>query len=589
MDEQAGQLLRLQQHLQEVQNDPSTPLDEKVLDTAIYALIPTLTSQDTQALILQIYQLLPNLQQDPTPVVRLLSRLLEPIPLAHILSLEPPPDLISGLQVASPVFNNLILSLLEKADQNSARTLASAHPHLFIALVELWLGTQDEGVADKAGKVLVQLLKIDLPTSGTIGLDGPVWKRVFRDKDVYERIFAITDSNTGRDTSLNRSRKTIAQARLLDWLPVVGALDWTAISQTYLPEIEASFGLPSGQQSLLDYAMSYMVDYKRDVLMHRTLIAAYEALLNINPSNSLLRSPALEFLTKNGSHKRTLNYYTTPDDPSHEPLDLSFLYGPAAMYTARWAETYPQDLEAPRNAELKNKILKKIKAAVSVPAARWAHAHSPSEDLHVLSSLSPSTLLALGSNNPVLSIPSRAANTDALNCLATIFHGPIQEPLTFPTPQTPKPNEANEIKAAAALYNQYLTHNARLWTDVVTHADTVALKEQALAAIALVKSILTARWDGIAAIMSGPAKVSVVPWLLSPPQTFSNLVGGHGDAENAAYKIATAKFDTLGAFEKKVKGVQEYADVARVAAERVKEGPWGRSGEVGARIGVLEL
>jgi hypothetical protein len=443
-------------------------------------------------------------------------------------------------------------------------------------------------VADNASKVLIRLLRIDMPDSGTVGLDGPVWKRVFRDKDVYERIFAITDSNTGRDTSLSRNRKTIAQARLLDWLPAVGELDWSSISQSYHPEIETSFGLPEGQRSLLDYAASHMVDYKRDVLMHRTLMSFYEALLKINPDNSLLRSPALEYLAKNGLHRRTLAYYTTPDDPSHDQLDISFLHGPAAMYTARWTETYPQDLEQPRNTELKYMILKKINGAVSVPAARWAHAHSPSEDLHVLSSLPRTTLVSLGPNNPVLSIPSRAANTDALNCLATVFHGPIDEGLTIPA-QAPRPNEAEELKAAQTLYNQYLTHNARLWSDAVTHADTIALKEQALAAINLIKAVLTARWGGIDAIMEGAAKVSVVPWLLGPPKTFSNLVGGHGDAENAAYMIATAKFDALKRLWGGAKEVERYADIARVAGERAREGPWGKGQDVGGRIATMEL
>lgn len=586
MDEQTVQLQNLRLHLQNVQDDPSTAFDEKLLDTAIYALIPTLTPQDIQSLVLQIYQLLPTLQQDPSPVVRLLHRLLEPIPLTAILSLEPPVDFVSGLQVATTPFNNLTLSLLEKADGNAARTLASAHPQLFTALVELWLSTQDEGVADKAGKVLIHLLRVDLPDAG--GLDGSVWKRVFGDKDVYERLFAITDMKTGRNTSLNKSRKTIAQARLLDWLPEVGKLNWSAISQSYHPEIETAYKLSDGRQSLLDYAISYMVDYKSDVLMHRTVMAAYEHLLKINPTNSLRESPALSFLQDSGLHKRTLNYYINPDDPQHDPLDVSFLYAPAAMYTARWTETYPEDFEASNNADLKTKTLKKIHAAVNVPVGRWAHSHSPTEDLHVLASLPRTTLVSLGSNNPVLSLPSRAANTDALNCLASIFHGPLAEPSTFPA-SVPKPNEVDEIKAAKTIYQQYLMSNDRVWSDVVTHADTIALAPQALAAINLIRAVLTARWDGVRAIMDAPAMASVVPWLMSPPKTFSNLVGGRGDAESSAYKIATAKFDLLRKFVEELKDAGGYADIARVAEDRVKEGVMGRGQDVGGRIATLEL
>jgi hypothetical protein len=589
MDEQAGQLDRLRQHLQQVQQDPSVALDEKLLDTAIYALVPTITPQDAQTLVLQIYQLLPSLQQDPTPVVRLLARLLEPVPLSAILSLEPPVDFIAGLQVATTPFNNLTLSLLEKADGNSARTLASAYPQLFISLVELWLSTQDEGVADKAGKALLHLLKIDLPDAGTVGLNGPVWKRIFRDKDVYERIFAITDTNTDRHTSLNKSRKTIAQARLLGWLPEVGKLDWLAISQSYHPKIESAFGLPEDQQSLLHYAMAYMVDYKRDVLMHRTLMSSYTSFLQINPENSLLVSPALDFLARTGLHKRTLDYYINPDNPSHDPLDVSFLYTPAAMYTARWVEIYPQALRE----NLQTAVLRKIEKAVNVPAARWAHSHSPSEDLHVLSSLPRSLLVSLGSANPALAIPSRAANTDALNCLATLFHGPLASEITFPNPTPPKANEEEEIKAAQALYNQYLAHNPRLWTDITQHADTIALAPQSLASISLMKAVLTAQWPGLEALMSddSPAKATVVPWLLAPPKTFSNLVGGRGDAEGAAYKVAVAKFECLKVFERGLResGTAEWAVVATMATDRVREGVFGKGAEVGGRIGVLEL
>lgn len=608
MDERGEQLRQLQKHLQEVRDAPSTTLNEKLLDTAIYALLPTLAPQDAQNLVLQAFQLLPTLQQNPEPLARLLTRLLDPVPLSNLLSLEAPVDFVAGLQVAADnSINRLTLAQLEKADANSAQSLASAHPQLFVALVELWLCIDDEGLADKAAHVLLHLLKVDLPDSSTVGLDGPVWKRVFRDKDVYERIFAITDNKTGRDTTLGKSAKTIAQSRLLDWLPAVGALDWTSISQSYHSEIEALYGLPKDQQSLLNYVASYMVDYRSDVLMHRTLIAFYEALLKINPGSSLLRSPSLDFLSQTGLHKRTLKYYTSPEDPAHDPLDASFLYSPAAFYTARWAETYPQDLEDARNADNKNKILTKTSAALNVSAARWAQGYSPTEDLHVLSSLPRSTLLSTGSAGPVLAIPSRAANRDALHCLATIFHGPIEGPLTFPNPtdrsstqpgRASKPNDADELKAAQSLYNQYLSQNPRFWSDITTHADTIALKEPALAAILLIKAVLTARWGGLSAILddtaggssSNPAKVAIVPWLLSPPKTFSNLVGGHGDAENAAYEIAMAKFDVLKRLAKDAGQVGgRYTDIAAVAGEKVKEGPWGRGQEVGGRIATLEL
>jgi hypothetical protein len=325
-------LARVQAHLKQVEESPETVLDEKLLDTAGYTLVPLIDPSNRLQLVLGTYQLLPTLQQDPTPVVRLLTKLLDPVPLADILSLQRPVDFVAGLDVAARPFNTLTLSLLGKADANLARRLAATQRPLFIALVRLWLATPDEGVADTASKVLTSLLKVDRRDSDTPGWDGPVWKRIFRDKDVYEQFFAMTDLKTGKDVSLNKNQKTIAQARLMDWLPTVGSMDWSSLSQSYHPEIESSYGLPAGKQSLLDYSASYMVDYKGDVLMHRSLIDFFSNLLQVESSGA-----SLNFLVGRGIHSRTIAYYVEPDHPSHDPIVATFLYGPAGRYVGSWA------------------------------------------------------------------------------------------------------------------------------------------------------------------------------------------------------------------------------------------------------------
>jgi len=331
-----------------------------------------------------------------------------------------------------------------------------------------------------------------------------------------------------------------------------------------------------------------MVDVKGDVLMHRTLIAFFENLLKINPAQSLATSPALEFLTKTGLHRRTITYYITPDHPSHDPIDSSFLHSPAAMYTARWTETYPQDLVDPKNNPIKDAIISKLTHAMQVSPSRWAVSYSPSEDLHVLSSLPRPLLVSLGPANPILSIPCQAPNVEALNCLATLFHGPIAEPLTYP-PQPRNPNTATELKAAQALYSAYLAHKPAFYSNILGHADTPAVTGPALASIALLKAIITAPWNSIPSITSGSTKATLVPWLLAQPKSFANLVGGHGDAENAAYKIAVARFDALTAFWKRIRGEEAYSDIAGVVEDRVKEGVWGRGETVGGRIATMDL
>ncbi|TID24795.1 Oxysterol-binding 4 [Venturia nashicola] len=576
-------------HLQAVQDDPSTQLDDTLLETAGYVLLPVLSPPQTQALVLQLYQILPALQQDPEPAVRLLTKLLEPIPLSAILSLEPPVDFVQGLNVAAEPFNLLTLSLLEKADIASARRLASVYQPLFVALITLWLSTENERVADKASKVLITLLRVDMPGPDTVAWDGPVWKRIFRDKDVYEQIFAITSLKAGK-SSLSKNRKTIAQARLMDWLPIVGGLDWPSISQSYHPEIENSYGLPPAKQSLLDYVATFLVDYKGDVLMHRSLMKFYNDLLTvIAPTAS--RGSALLFLKTQGHHERTAMYYIQPDHPSHDPIDKSFLYGPAALYVASWATLYPEDFT--KSTEVAEQVVNKIASALEISPARWAHGYSPAEDLHVLASLPGPYLASLGSRSPHLAIPSKAANSDALNTLATLFHGPIPlNTITFPPTVTPRTDQESEPEAAKELYTSYFSLNPSLWKDATSHADTVALKEQALAAINLIKAVVTAPWNGISTLTNSSARSTVVPWLLGPPKTFSNLVGGHGDAESAAYVIATSKFDVLRAFFARVKDMEgdEYRLMEGAARERMTEGTFGgRRGEIGGRIATMDL
>jgi len=175
---------------------------------------------------------------------------------------------------------------------------------------------------------------------------------------------------------------------------------------------------------------------------------------------------------------------------------------------------------------------------------------------------------------------------------------------------TSNPRIEAEGSAARSLYFMYLSHNDRLWTDVVTCAETPALKENALAAINLISAVITANWPtssasssgatdtGVEAMLMPPALSSVVPYLLRPPQTFSNLVGGRGDAESAAYRLAMAKFDALGAFHdmlnaflegRPVEEAREKRQILDAVRARIAEGPWGRGSEVGGRIGTLEL
>lgn len=256
----------------------------------------------------------------------------------------------------------------------------------------------------------------------------------------------------------------------------------------------------------------------------------------------------------------------------------------------------------------------------SIKPAQWVHGESPRHDLHILASLPRTTLLAdstaIWVSTPLSLVPgSRSTNPDALHTLATIFHGP-EDPtkdLTFPAPTSPSRSSATfperleaERSAARTLTALFTQHNASFWLDLVQLAETIALKDTALASLNFINALATASWSttSSSAIPSDFPSTGlslllrpgnpVLPYLLRPAPSFSNLVGGRGDAENAAYQVAMRKFDVLrtvlrrleSSAAEEVPGRDGLLEMMRV---RAAEGVWGRGGDVGGRIGTLEL
>lgn len=359
----------------------------------------------------------------------------------------------------------------------------------------------------------------------------------------------------------------------------------------------------------------------------------------------------LEFLKTRGLHTRAMSFWLNPEDPAQDPVDITFLYGPSAHYTSTYASHFPQDLLSSADAP---RILKRLSRALDRSANQWAHGQSPKHDLNVLVSLPRAMLLSHGSqshnNNtasPVLLLPCKITNPDTLHALAAIFSGrevttslaSDTETITFParhppvtvTSDTAMPDAdssapapptttTTEPAAARALFLLYLTHNPTLFAHLITHADLLALPEKALASIALISALISAQWSplpsssspnnpafalpeesslppstpstALAFLLSPshPARASLVPWLLQPPRTFAGLVGGRGDAEGAAYKVAVAKWECLLLFRRKLGDVGgEYGELAEFVDARVREGVWGARVEVGARVGTMEL
>ncbi|OCK92576.1 uncharacterized protein K441DRAFT_569433 [Cenococcum geophilum 1.58] len=619
-------LTELQAHLQKVDEDPATPLDVKLLERCeLYTTTPEFVNgvwRQTQPLFFQLTQLLPKLQQDPSPLNHFIPKLTAPYSFDQVKEL----DFCIGLELSVKPFHYLVLSFLGKAaaSGNDAENLASK-PDVVRALVRLWLCTDDTGIASKAGNLLLELLKVSRNLPGGLSPKGestygrgPMWKRLFEDKDVYSLFFVFCSLRAqplGEEVAPSKRDKTIAQARIMEWLPRVGALDWDTITKSHHPDVEKKAGL-NDREGLLHFATMKMADHRNDILMHISLINFFTDLIatvkTVATQTSSDSSLSLEFLKEQGLHTQMINLVVLDNNS----IEQTFLRGPASNYVSIYASTYPENYESSRDMKITQARL------------NYTIGNCKPEDLHILASVPRTSLVPKISTGlawdecPMLSIPIKMTNPDALKTLATVFHGPIEPEITYPpvdtssTPLTVQPaltRQSSERSYARLLLSLYLTKYPSAFSDLVRHADTVAMKDNALAALVLLRAIITANWtpisspdeaasdpilaqldnfptSGVEVILDPAISGGVLPYLLKPATTFSGLVGGRGDAESAAYQVAMAKFDVLRVLGEKVKDLDPpKREVDTIIRRRIAEGPWGVGGNVGARVGTLEM
>ncbi|KAH7138900.1 hypothetical protein B0J11DRAFT_28039 [Dendryphion nanum] len=611
-------LAELSDHLLKVREDPTTALDTDLLEKCeLFTNSPEYLKdlwKDTEALFLQLASLLPSLQQDPSPLTHFIIKLAVPYRFEEIKDV----DFEVGLSLEATPFHGLILTLLGKAraSSNDAQALANK-PSVMYAIVRLWLCTQDSGIASQAFELLIGLLQVSKdepsPVSGYQHYgSAPVWKRLFHDRDIYSLYFQHTTFSKLSKTAepnLSKRDRTIAQARLLEFLPRVGALDWTTITSSHEPEVEQEVGLIQSQ-GLLHYASLKMVDTADDMLMHMTLINFFSDLIitvkntpHLTPNDSSL---SLDFLKEQGIHKQIINFHTD-DNPG---LEHSFLSSRSAHYISEYASVYPANFEKSSDLQIiRQYVHRNIRKCEA-------------DDLSVLASMPRATVIPRNSHGlawdeaVLLDIPVTRTNPEALKTLATIFHGPSKEEITFPQPvvsDVAANRNVTEKVFARLLLSLYHTKNPGFFADLVKHAELIAMKENALAALTLLKAIITADWDsrplpemipesdpiylrlqqfpqtGVDAVIEPSISGGVLPYLIKPATTFSNLVGGRGDAENAAYQIAMAKFDVLQTLGERLQKQGSRQDIITMVRRRVAEGPWGVSGSAGSRIGTMEL
>ncbi|KAF9697416.1 hypothetical protein EKO04_004846 [Ascochyta lentis] len=613
-------LTDLSAHLQTVESEPATQLDTDLLEQCeLFTSTPEYRNQtwrETQSLFLQIAALLPLLQQDPSALVHFIIKLAAPYRFEDIKDV----DFEIALDLQATPFHGLILSLLDKSTASAADTQALANrPGVVASIVRLWLCTQDAGIATQAEDLLISLLKASKNEPLSIGGEdtkhtygtGPMWRRLFNDRDIRSLYYYHTSLNKLSSPPLpilGTRDKTIAQARLLSWLPRVGLMHWNALVASRTSDVEREIGL-SEDEGLLHYATTKMVDTKDDMLMYMTLINFFSVLVTTVKTTPHLThydsSLSLDFLKEQGVHKQLIEFHTA-DNPD---VEHSFLSSRTAKYISDYASNYPENFEqSPEMPTIRNYVHRNIRKCEA-------------SDLTIIASMPRSTLIPRRGSSlawddcVILDMPITRTNQDALKTLATVFHGPPKEEITFPQVETlVSDTKRVQVESAFArvLTALFISKKPSMFSDIVSHAETVAMKENALAALTLLHALITASWSsepipeiptndptyarisafpktGLGLILDPSISGGVLPALLKPATSFSNLVGGRGDAENAAYQVAMAKFDVLKALGRQLEENGGRDDVLFMVKRRVNEGPWGVSGGVGSRIGTLEL
>lgn len=590
-------------------------------------LLETIPENDRNAVLNQLSELIPTLEQDLSPVTNLIELLtrLRSYTFARVLAIKPKVDFTSGLSTSSTPINLITLHLLEKASQNKADAgLVAASIDTMAALIQLWLSTPDTAVARKALTVLLALLQADgVQLQSEPFHQSLVWRRIFRDRDIYGLIFSICSLTTvGEEGQLSKRNKTVAQARLLNLLVKI---DCELVRSSQIPEIETKYGVKRG--GIMEFAAVHMVDYEDDIIMHTTLIDFLSDLLR---TGSL---PTLEFLIDNGLHYRTISYYIEPH--KHNSNDLVYIHSRSANYISEYGSKFGVHL-IQQYGVLKS-ILLRLSAVFDKSSSNRQQQNQPlTHDLHVLISLPVISLLPQRFiDSPFLLLHAKAGDADILKTLATVFRASTRESSSH-DPLANNSQQMNALgsqdnQAARVLYFLYLNRYPNFWKQIVQAAETLALKDFALAAIEVINAVITANWDplptkslessrdsftlpteqelalachsvaqtmpssGILAILSSPALETVVPYLIRPAQTFSNLVGGTGDIESAAYKVAVAKFDVLKVFHERIRGLSlghetlRLQDILTQVGARLARGPMGGMTEVGGRIATLDL
>jgi len=272
---QRQKLLReLQEHISEAQQDSEIALDEHLFNIAGVALPNSLSKTEKDELLPALLLALFTLSQDPSPLCKLVLRLIEDYTFDEVVGLGPDLSLAQGLHLSATYYHDLTLSILDKAaaSVSSAESIAQQGP-ILKALILLMLAGPEINVAEHARTTLLGLLRADKvhrDNTGATDLSGGqglMWKRIFQDSEVYTTFFSCTSWTEEEEEDLTNRQRTIAQSRLLRFVEELLWLDWQWLCRSHDETIEnkyGSVGIEGWGPSLLDYTTLHMVRWESD-------------------------------------------------------------------------------------------------------------------------------------------------------------------------------------------------------------------------------------------------------------------------------------------------------------------------------------
>jgi hypothetical protein len=267
-------------HLKEVEDDPQHKrLSSDILRDAQNNLSSTTPREIVWSLLANGERLLNIIQEDPRPLTRLLEVDISFIPFDEIKDSIPSHKLLEGLLSPSTSIQVLCLAYLRRAaDSPSGVAWVGSNADLVKQFITTWLTSDSTEVTERALEALMVLLGVDHVDRKSVveekGLKGEaqgqglLWRRLFRDPEIYALFFHWTSLKSPEYREKSKQaihRLTISQGRLFDFIARVAELDWSYITVSHFPEVEAHYSSHDTQDShvgisLLQYAASEMID-----------------------------------------------------------------------------------------------------------------------------------------------------------------------------------------------------------------------------------------------------------------------------------------------------------------------------------------